>query len=328
MVRFFLLWFLFYSPLLLHSRQSIYSTVVTFKSFVVGRDNRGTGLHRFMQDTSWAQLGWKTGRTFGVAIHPSKPNFIFLACGNGVLRSLDRGDSWRITTDWRVTEVLDLCIDPFDANRIYFASAYGVWQSRDLGDTWEPAGSGLDHKYVQTIAADQAQAQRLLVGGETGLYISENGARNWSKISQVQVPVRDLYQCVASPELWLAGTEDQGVLISRDHGKSWQFVRGKIARETIYAVTVNPANPQQMAAGGYQTGIYLSADGGKKWKQTRNGLTCLDIHALAFDLEQSGRIWVGTLGGGMFYSDDFGKNWIYAGLDGGEIWDMQIIEEK
>jgi len=42
---------------------------------------------------------------------------------------------------------------------------------------------------------------------------------------------------------------------------SWQFVKGAIATETIYAVVSDPNIPVKMIAGGFQTGVFMSADG-------------------------------------------------------------------
>jgi len=316
-------------PVTARPDQHIYSVIVTFKKYVVGRDNVGSGLHRYESDTTWTHLGWRNTRAFGIALNPQNPRCIFLAGGNGLMRSLDGGQSWRITTDWQITEVLDVCTTPFDSEQVFIATAYGVWRTPDRGESWTKANNGLDVTFVQTIESDSRTPNRILVGGEGGLYVSENGAQQWKTVALPhQVAIRDLHQCAVKPQLWLAGTEDKVVLRSSDNGQSWQFATGKIARQTIYAVAIDPLNPQNMAAGGFQTGVFVSTDGGKKWHQTRQGLGILDVHALVFDQLVPGRLWVGTLGGGIYYSDNFGKNWIYAGLNGGEIWDMLIVKDK
>ena len=307
------------------SKQKLYVSVLQTRNYVVGAKNAPTGLYRYDSDTSWTHLGWKNARNFGIAANPKNKDIIFLACGNGALRSIDGGKTWKITTDWQVTEVLDVTIDPFNIKQIYLATAYGVWRSTDLGESWHPSSEGLTTKFVQTIATDRRAKYRLLIGGESGLFVSENRAENWRHIVPIDVPIRDIQQNFKSPKIWLAGTEDHGVLISRDHGNTWQYVEGEISQETIYAVASDPKNSQNMVAAGFQTGVYVSKNGGKKWNKYTDGLPVIDIHALIFDGVKKGRIWAGTIGAGVYFSDDFGKSWKYAGLNGAEIWDMIFI---
>jgi len=307
------------------SKQKLYVSVLETNVYVVGAKNAPSGLYRYEGDTSWTHLGWKNVRNFGIAGDPKNNKTIFLACGNGALRTIDAGKTWKITTDWQVTEVLDVTIDPFNTRQVYIATAYGVWRTTDQGETWHVSSEGLTTKFVQTIETDRRAKYRLIVGGESGLFVSENRAENWRHIIPIEVPIRDIHQNFKSPKIWLAGTEDHGVLISHDFGNTWQYSVGEIATETIYAVASDPRNPKNMAAGGFQTGVYVSKNGGKKWKKYIEGLPVTDIHALVFDPAEKGRIWTGTVGAGVYYSDNFGKTWKYAGLNGADIWDMIFI---
>jgi len=305
--------------------QKLYVSVLQTHNYVVGSNNAPSGLYRFESDTTWTHLGWENVRNFGLTADPKNNETIFLACGNGILRSTNEGETWKITTGWQVTEVLDVTIDPFNTKQIYAATAYGVWRTTDRGETWHSSSKGLNPKFVQTIEADRRAKYRVIVGGEKGLFVSDNRGEHWAPIIPVDVPIRDIHQNYKSPKIWLAGTEDHGLLISRDFGSTWQFAEGDISNETIYAVASDPNNPKNMVAGGFQTGVYVSANGGKKWKKHLDGLPVINIHALSFDPQKKLRIWAGTVGAGVYFSDNFGKTWNYAGLDGAEIWDMLFI---
>ena len=308
------------------AQETIYVAVLQTQNYIVGARNAPSGFFRYQHDTLWTHLGWKNLRHNGISVASDNHEYIFLAAGNGALRTLDGGRSWRITTDYHVTEVQDVAISPFASDRVYIATAYGVWRSTDRGDNWTEANQGLQPTFTQTIEADWSQDGRVIVGGEGGLFVSTDDGQTWRHIGP-DVPVRDVQQCRTNPAIWLAGTEDRGVLISFDGGNNWSFAKGKIARQTIYAVAIDPTNPRNMAAAGYKTGVFLSKDGGKKWKQYKKGLPVLDIHALCFDLVKPGKIWAGTVGAGVYYSENSGEQWQYAGLDGAEIWDMIIIED-
>ena len=320
-----MVFFLLNLDLLANPKQTIYVAVLQTQSYTVGAANPPTGLYRYESDTTWTHLGWKNARNFGIAVDPSNPNYLFLASGNGALRSLDGGQNWKITTDWRMTEILDIVMAPHNTDHVYLASAYGIWRTTDRGETWIAANQGLKPTFVQTIAVDRNTPNRVLAGGEGGLFESLDGAKNWNKANVENTILLDLAQSPSNPQQWIAGTEDNGVLLSRDNGKSWEFASGKIASKSIYAVAFDPINPEQMAAGGFQTGVFISVNGGKTWSQTEKGLLSSTIHALAFDREKPNRIWAGTLGAGVFFSDDLGKSWQFAGLRGADVWDMVIV---
>lgn len=304
----------------------IHVAVLQNQNYVVGAANAPTGLFRYEGDTLWTHLGWRNARNFAIAVAPSNPDYIFLACGNGALRSLDRGATWRITTDWRMTEVLDVVMDPFDSNQVFIATAYGIWRSHDRGDSWQAANQGLRTNFVQTLEPDRNRAKRWMAGTEDGLCQSIDGGDSWLNIGPDHIAVRDIHLCAEKPDLWIIGVEDKGVLVSADDGQTWRYGTGAIAKLTIYAVAIDPSHPNRMAAGGYQSGVWVSQDGGRKWSAAKAKLPVADIHALAFDPITAGRLWVGTLGAGVYYSDNLGQRWIYAGLNGTDIWDIHIIK--
>ena len=314
-------------PILLNAKSKFYVAMLRAEQNVMHSYDFPVGLFRYEGDTTWTHLGWPSTAVYGVSAFDKDMKYIFLSCGNGAMRSLDGGANWRITTDWRITEVGDVSINPANPLDVYIATAYGAWKSNDRGDTWTLASNGLKTTFVQTIEVDRNNEKRIISGGNSGLYLSTDGADNWTHVGPDSIEVIDVQQCRTKTEFWIAGSRTKGVLLSKDNGNSWNVANGKIAKESIYAVAIDPDNPQNMAAAGFDTGVYITTDSGKIWEQFKDGLPVLDIHSLIFDLEKSGRIWVGTLSAGVYYSDDLGKNWHSAGLTGGHIWDMTIVEE-
>lgn len=304
---------------------ALYAAVVEAKTFIVGAENALTGLHRFARDTSWTHLGWETLRDFGVAADPHDPSTLYLAAGNGVLRSDDGGTSWRVTTGWEVTEVLDVAVDPNAPGHVLLASAYGVWRSPDRGETWTVANGGIEPlPFTQSIAVDRTRAGRVLVGSEHGLYLSTDGGAHWTPVGPRDVPIRSVRQSAAEPGLWLAGTQDHGVLRSIDGGATWEATPDALGEETVYAVAFDPADPNRVAAMGFHTGSYVSTDGGRHW-QHADGLADASVHALAFDPVRPGRLWAGTIGRGVYASDDGGRTWTHKGLAGATVYELVFI---
>ena len=283
---------------------TLYAAVLETRNYVVGAANAPSGLYR-RDGADWTHLGWRNVRAFDLLVDADDPAVLYLASGNGVLRSGDGGATWRVTTDWRITEVLALTAG---AGRLYAATAHGIWRSEDAAATWLPFHEGLGvprDTFVQTIATDRTTPHRVLAGTESGLHQSD-GASAWTPVGP-RVPIRVLRQSPHTPECWMAATEDYGLLQSTDAGATWQAVPDVPTSATFYAVAYDATKVGHLAAAGFQTGLWLSRDGGRSWSHQPLFDPHLSVHALAFDVEMPGRLWVGLVGAGLMTTDDGGR---------------------
>lgn len=233
-----------------------------------------------------------------------------------------------MTTDWRVTEALDVCVAPNNPPHVYVATAHGIWISKDGGDTWAESHEGITRRYTQSIAVDRAQTERVFAGTERGLYLSMNGGSNWSRAGPQEVTILDLAQSASAPQQWLAATEERGVLLSHDNGSAWQFAQGKLARASVYAVSIDPFEARNLCAVTWGMGAFVSTDGGKNWNERSAGLPTNNLYATVFDANRAGRLWLATFEEGIFFSDDFGRTWQEAGMRGAIVFDMVFIPAK
>lgn len=301
---------------------TLYAAVVETKGYVVGSANAPSGLHRREASGGWTHLGWQNVRACGVATSPD--GTFYLAAGNGVFRSNDGGHRWRITSGWRITEVNHVVVDPFDPATIYAATSYGVWRSRDRGDTWTKTINGIPEPtstFSLILIADPTQQDRLIVGTERGLYETTDGAANWTPTGPREVAIRDLRQSAVDPNLWLAGTEDNGVLLSKDGGASWLHLTDFPG--PVFAGALSPHDPDLMAAGGYKTGLLLSTDGGNHWERVTDD--ALSVQSLAFDPDTPGRVWAGIIEDGLFYLDTDDATLHDAGLPEATIRELLFV---
>lgn len=291
----------------------LHAAVLETRNYIVGAANAPSGLYTRSPAGAWSHTGWRNVRSFGLTVDGTDPRTVYLAAGNGVLRSCDSGETWRVTTDWRVAEVLDVVVDPFVPDTIYAATAYGPWSSPDGGETWQPMGppgTQPDTTFMPVLVPDAGCPGRLTAGTEDGLFTSADAGHTWLPVGP-RGPVRALVQHPKRLEIWLAGTGGRGLLLSEDGGATWS-TRG--SETTVYAVACDPAEPERMAAAGFETGLLTSEDGGRTWTQRALDLPTRALHALAFDPDVSGRLWLGTVGEGVFITDDSGATCAEAGL--------------
>jgi photosystem II stability/assembly factor-like uncharacterized protein len=146
----------------------------------------------------------------------------------------------------------------------------------------------------------------------------------WVVAGAKQSGIRVIIQHSSHPEMFLAGTEEHGILISRDGGRRWTPSNTGLAHRTVYAIAVDPADGLRLYAGTHGGGVYRSDDGGKSWAQRSKGLTVRDVHALVASRQSPGVLFAGTLNGGLFRSSDRGDAWIFAGHEDAQVWGMSL----
>jgi len=290
------------------------------------KDNPTVGLFATSnKGKSWNHYGWKYTKCFSVSIaqQNNRPLF-YLSCGNGVLKSDDGGTNWTITTGWNITECLKTAIDPTDPNIVYAATAYGIFKTTDGGQSWAEKNKGLASTFTPTVIIDSQDHQLLFCATEAGVHRSRDAGEHWEPIGLLGLGIRTLVQHPAQPNRLAAGTEDDGVFISEDYGKTWgQKIKG-MTHLTVYALAFAPQNPDVIYAGTFQGGIFKSIDGGGNWQAINNGLRVLDIHALLVDPTDQNTIYAGTLNDGLWLSEDGGANWRFIGLETSQVWDLVI----
>ena len=306
----------------------LWAGLIKSKGYTVGSKLAASGLYRFESDSAWTHLGWNTPRIVGITYDPQRPSTLYLASGNGVLRTDDAGASWRLTTDWRITEVQDVSHDTDASGHVYLASAYGVWRTEDGGANWTESNEGLvapGNHYTQTIEADRTQSGRVLVGTENGVYESTDGARSWHHVGGEGLEILDLQQSRADPNVWIAGAFRGGILLSNDGGRTWTSGPDALAEHSIHGLAIDPTDADRMVAVGWNTGVAVTDDGGQTWTQRGDTLPIDDFYEVIFDANVPGRIWAATLEEGAYISDDLGRTWTSAGLYGTLVFDMLYV---
>lgn len=313
------------SDLLVGKTNQLFVVTRSTKKFRIGsQENPTVGLFSTSdRGKHWRHYGWQYFKCFSVAI--AEKQIFYLACGNGVFKSNDGGQSWAITTGENITECLKVAIDPGNPDHVYAATAYGIFKTTDGGRTWQEKNRGLTSTFTPTVIIDRANPRRLFCATEAGIHRSDDGAEQWQPIALLGLGIRTMVQHPEQHNYLMAGTEDDGVFISQDHGKTWQQKITGLTHKTIYALTFAPQNPKILYAGTFQGGIYKSTDGGDSWLPVNNNLGNLDLHALVVDPADERTVYAGTLNDGVWLSEDAGGSWRFIGLETSQVWDMVVL---
>ena len=227
----------------------------------------------------------------------------------GLFTSDDAGESWQpvealndhpTRDSWEPAKggfsLHSIYVDPVDPRRIYCAiSAGGVYRSEDGGASWAPANQGvraenLPNRFpasghnVHRLVMHPARPARLYRQCYNGVYVSDDGGRQWTEITK-----------------GLPG--DFGYAIAVDPADS----------DTVFQVPESGAHMRTVVDGRLR--VFVSRDAGRSWASSSEGLPRENawITVLREAIDTDGRdpcgVYFGTSGGHVFASNDAARRW-------------------
>ena len=254
---------------------------------------------------TWKKMGLELTRHIsGISIHPNNPDIVYVAAQGalhgpsherGVYKSIDGGRNWRkvLFVDQN-TGCADLSMD-MNNPRILYAAMWehhrlpwevksggkgsGMYKSTDGGETWLKIQKGLPNELGKMgVAVSRANSSKVyaVVESDTekelgGLFVSEDGGMNWSRISKDHRLVQRAWyyiEVTADPlNENLVYVWNSPGLKSIDGGKTWTNVRG--THGDYHQLWINPKNSQNIVSAN-DGGAAISYNGGKTWSTQSN----------------------------------------------------------
>jgi len=277
-----------------------------------------------------------------LAADPLHPEIIYVGTqGNGVLRSNDRGKTWR-SAGLAGQIVKALAISRTQPGTVYAGTKPALlFVSRDDGTSWtelpsfrripgrrfwfspaEKPGAA----YVQAIALSPTDPQTILVGIEAGAVVSScDGGQTWT--GHRRGALRDChsltFHVTHGDWVYEGGGTGAGVSISRDAGATWTQPKQGLDRHYGWAVAADPAQPDvwyaSIAPGALKAhsehnaqAAIVRASGGAPWQILAGGLPQPLNHmpyALLTDPTAPGQVYAGLSNGEVWHSTDHGDTW-------------------
>jgi len=296
-----------------------YAAVFLNRGHVSGSPTSHVGLYRRDDaDTSWTNLYHTNLLTFGMGIwQKGTTERRYLCMGNGLHRSEDGGLTWRVLTSWQTEEVLSVALDPRDSALIYISTPFGIYKSTDDGAHWIKKMDGMKRWFVKRLLMDHANPDVLYAGAEDDLYRSTDRGEHWMPLHVGVEMIEVVIQDPVDGRRLLVGTEDDGVRVTTDGGKTWMAGKG-LPKTAFYGLCASP-DGRTIYTGGFQTGLWKSVDGGLSWSLLWQGADIEAIFTIFVNPDDARHILLGTSGQGMFESFDAGATWRYAGMRGCHI---------
>jgi len=302
----------------------LFVSVFLVRGSVAGSAAGGYGLFtQTLGDTVWTRATKSNVLAFGLGYFDNGlTRRYYLAAGNGVHRSTDGGKNWRILTSWRTEEILAVVPDPVDSAVIYAATPLGVFKTTDDGDTWERKMNGVSTWFIQRIVMDRRDRRTLYAATEKDLYRTTDAGETWSPMGSGCAPMLAVLQHPAMDSVIIVGGEDSGLRRTTDGGKTWSAVRG-LEKATVYTFRAS-RDGSDLYTAGWKTGLWRSTDAGASWQQVWAPEGIDAVYSLFVYPEDARHILVGTVGHGIYESTDRGATWHYAGLNGGQVKQIEL----
>jgi photosystem II stability/assembly factor-like uncharacterized protein len=274
---------------------------------------------------SWAQLPTAPYPDIrdveSVGIDPRNPDHIYAGTWHLPWKTEDGGQTWFSVKNGIIddSDVFAIEIDHRDPDHVIMSACSGIYESRNAGKQFRKVqGIPSQSRRTRDILQNPAQPNVVYAGTTEGFWRTLNGGDSWMLTTSRKLEINAIAVHPDAPQTIYIGTNNYGVMVSRDAGKTFvpsnQGYSGRRAyfilpdRERagrFYASTINTAT-----GGGF---FFASDDGGETWQPSmRNMPDRLITYAMLQDRNDANVIYLGT-NLGVYRSADRGASWAPIG---------------
>jgi photosystem II stability/assembly factor-like uncharacterized protein len=254
-----------------------------------------------------------------LAIDPRTTNTIYAGTFYLPYKSVDGGQTWKSIKNGIIddSDIFAIDIDPRDPNHIIASACSGIYESKTGGESWRKVqGIPSQSRRTRAILQHPSVPGLVFAGTTEGFWRSDKGGDpdSWMVTTSRQLEINSIAVHPSRPDMIFIGTNNYGVMVSTDGGKTFTPTNGGFSgrfanailadRETpnrIYASTINTAT-----GGGF---LFVSNDNGENWRPSMRSMPSrLITYAILQDARDANIIYLGT-NLGVYRSLDRGTSW-------------------
>lgn len=305
------------------------------RSLVVAPDNPdlfylGTSDGQIYQSTDGARtwrrlkpgLGQRSISIDDIVIDPRNAQTIYVgtwavAHGNddqGVFKSEDGGQSWKLLKDTKGKPILSLSLAHSDSNFLVVGTKSGAFRSTDAGQNFEritPADNS-QIQNINSVAIDPQNTDTIYIGTHHLPWKTTDGGKTWKQLTHKIgiIDDSDIMGICVSPvdPKTLHINACSGIYRSSSLGEKWAKLPGiPFSARRTYALLPHPTDAKVIFAGTSE-GFWRATDGGKRWRLLTS--KSYVIRAIAVHPDNPKRVVIATDDFGVQVSENLGDDFI------------------
>ena len=254
-----------------------------------------------------------------LAMDPQSTDIIYAGTWYLPYKTTDGGQTWKSIKNGIIddSDIFAIDIDPRDSNHLIASACSGIYETKDAGESWRKVqGIPSQSRRTRAILQHPSIPGLVFAGTTEGFWRSERGgdANSWMVTTSRQLEINSITVHPSRPEEIYIGTNNYGVMVSSDGGKTFvpsnggysgrftnTIVADREMPKRIYASTINTAT-----GGGF---LFISNDNGQSWQPSmRNMSPRLITYSIIQDAQDAEIIYLGT-NLGVYRSFDRGASW-------------------
>ena len=239
----------------------------------------------------WAEIspgGREIHEVESIAIDPYDPATLYAGTWHLPWKTTDGGAHWTSIHEGVIddSDVFSMIVDPSRPSVMFLSACSGIYKSPNFGDEFHKVqGIPSTARRTLTLRMDPGDRNTVYAGTTEGLYKTTDGGDTWSRMTDPDVIVNDVYVDPRNPKHILLATDRSGILASEDGAVGFEASNTGFSQRQVTALLVDDKSPGTMYAGVINDksygGVFVSNDLGRTWKQQSEGLQGNDVFVLA-----------------------------------------------
>ncbi len=269
---------------------------------------------------SWKKISSESApeKLDAFAIDPRDTDTMYAGTWYRAYKTTDGGNNWRLIKNGMIddSDVFAIDIDPVNPDQIIAAACSGIYLSYNKGETWKKVqGIPSQSRRTRDIVHNPGKAGYVYAGTTEGLWMSTDGGATWRLTTSKEIEINSIAVHPDAPNRVFIGTNNFGVLVSNDAGRSFELNNGNFTSRFTYNITADIERPNRFYATTINTAtgggfVFISNDYGQTWNQSVKNIDT--DRTIAFSIVQDklkpNTIYLAT-NYGIFQSVDRGLSW-------------------
>jgi photosystem II stability/assembly factor-like uncharacterized protein len=257
-----------------------------------------------------------------LAIDPRTSNIIYAGTFHLPYKTTDGGQTWRSIKNGIIddSDIFAIDIDPRDPNHIIASACSGIYESKTAGESWRKVqGIPSQSRRTRAILQHPSVPGLVFAGTTEGFWRSERGGDpdSWMVTTSRQLEINSIAVHPSRPDTVYIGTNNYGVMVSTDGGKSFVPTNGGYSGRFANAIVPDREMPNRIYASTINTAtgggfFFVSTDNGETWRPSMRSMPPRVItYAILQDARDANLLYLGT-NLGVYRSLDRGASWAPA----------------